>query len=271
MSEAPSTRELELVEAAAWADFYRSAGDQKARESGIRVREYRGMVITLAPSIDVLAFNRAIAAGRDDEIDEETLDTILATFRDAGLSRAFVQIAPELLTERVTSLLASRGLTIRNNWMKLWRGVEEMPVPATRFEVVEIGQERGGEFAAVVAAAFDWTGAAEGLIAAAVGRKSWRHYAALDEGRIVATAAMFVHGRCAWLDFAATLASARGKGAQSALFATRTRDAKASGCEAVIVETAQPGPDKPAPSYRNATRLGFEVAYERPNFLWTRD
>ena len=39
----------------------------------------------------------------------------------------------------------------------------------------------------------------------------------------------------------------------------------------MIVETSEPTDDDPAPSYRNMRRLGFRVAYRRPNYLRTID
>jgi hypothetical protein len=37
----------------------------------------------------------------------------------------------------------------------------------------------------------------------------------------------------------------------------------------VSVETAEDTVQRDAPSFRNMQRLGFEVAYARPNYLWT--
>jgi hypothetical protein len=54
---------------------------------------------------------------------------------------------------------------------------------------------------------------------------------------------------------------------QSALIVRRLVDAAGLGCTHAVVETAEPTADKPAPSYRNVTRLGFTLAYARPNFL----
>jgi hypothetical protein len=49
------------------------------------------------------------------------------------------------------------------------------------------------------------------------------------------------------------------------------RDAAGDGCRWVSVETAEQTPEREAPSFRNLTRLGFTVAYRRPNYLWLRE
>jgi hypothetical protein len=40
------------------------------------------------------------------------------------------------------------------------------------------------------------------------------------------------------------------------------------GCSLIVVETAEQTKDKPAPSFCNMRRFGFEVAYARPNYIF---
>jgi GNAT superfamily N-acetyltransferase len=103
--------------------------------------------------------------------------------------------------------------------------------------------------------------------ASTVGRPRWTHYLASLEGLPVGCAAMFVDGDTALFSFAGTLETHRGRGIQSALIARRMRDAAQLGCAWAVVETAEDRPEKPAPSYRNLRRLGFELLYLRPNWV----
>ena len=68
--------------------------------------------------------------------------------------------------------------------------------------------------------------------------------------------------------FAATLPDYRGLGAQSALIARRFQDAAEAGCKWMVVETAEDKPERPVASYRNLKRLGFELAYLCPNYIY---
>jgi GNAT superfamily N-acetyltransferase len=136
--------------------------------------------------------------------------------------------------------------------------------------VERIGSERAGTFASVVAKAFGFPPMLEPYAACVVGRPSWHHYLAYDGDHAIGCAAMFLPGEAAWFGFAATLEEARGQGAQSALIVRRLADAAREGCKWVSVETAEQTEDHEAPSYRNLMRLGFSVAYKRPNYLWTR-
>jgi hypothetical protein len=52
------------------------------------------------------------------------------------------------------------------------------------------------------------------------------------------------------------------------MLAARVREAAEQGCEVVTCETAEETTERPNPSFRNMRRMGFEVAYFRPNYLW---
>lgn len=47
-------------------------------------------------------------------------------------------------------------------------------------------------------------------------------------------------------------------------------DAARLGCKWVSAETAEETPERDVSSFRNVIRLGFSVAYRRPNCLWIR-
>jgi hypothetical protein len=59
------------------------------------------------------------------------------------------------------------------------------------------------------------------------------------------------------LGIGATLASHRGRGAQSALLARRTEPAIRDGCTLVTTETGVPHPGEPGPSYANINAPAF--------------
>ena len=73
--------------------------------------------------------------------------------------------------------------------------------------------------------------------------------------------------RIAWLGVAATLPEHRRKGGQGAILGARLRRARELGCEVVATETGTLEEGRPAASYRNGLRSGFEVAYVRENWI----
>lgn len=89
------------------------------------------------------------------------------------------------------------------------------------------------------------------------------HYLVELDGAPVATASLGVEGEVALLAGASTIPSARRRGAQAALLATRLADARRRGCTTAMM-VAQVG----SASQRNAEREGFRVAYTRTK--WRR-
>jgi GNAT superfamily N-acetyltransferase len=164
--------------------------------------------------------------------------------------------------------LEDRGFHHYNNWIKLYRDVTLLTPVRTDLAIREIGTEYGDAFGRIIVASFEWPDRLYPWVGATVGRPGWHHYMAFDGETPVATGAVYCRGEVGWIDFASTLSSHRGRGAQAALVEQRIRDAAALGCKWLIVETAEETPDKPAPSFRNMVRYGFKAAYARPNYLF---
>jgi hypothetical protein len=182
-----------------------------------------------------------------------------------------VPVAPIAADGTLKEALARRGIHHYNNWVRLMRTLDAIPSPAaTDLEIRKIDAHEADVFGRIVSTAFGHPAAVAPLVALTVGRPHWHHYLACDGDTPIAAAAMCVAGSAAWFGLAATDAAHRRRGAQQALIIRRLRDAADVGCTCVSIETAEDGVLKDAPSFRNLRRLGFAVAYTRPNYLWTR-
>lgn len=263
------TLNLELSEMAAWSDFYNAGSAQSTSECGLIAADIGGAVATAAARADVLALNRVIGIGLRDHATSEQLDELVKLYAQAGVSRFFVQVSPAAGPSGVDRFLTETGFSHHNNWVKLYRDTSPPPPVTTDLMVRQIGSAHADSFGRIVVECFNWPDAAQRWVAEAVGRPGWRHYLAFDGATPVATGALFKSGDQAWVDFAATLLDYRGRGAQAALMAQRIRDARELGCKMLVVETAEDTPQKGAPSFRNMLRLGFQVAYVRPNFIFS--
>ena len=140
----------------------------------------------------------------------------------------------------------------------------------TSLDVRRIDSAHADVFGRIVATAFDFPPAIAPLPSQAIGRPHWHHYLAFEGDTPIASGAMYVADGAAWFSFAATDAAYRKRGAQQALIVRRLHDAADAGCRWVSVETAEDTVTRDAPSFRNLRRLGFEVAYRRPNYLWVK-
>jgi GNAT superfamily N-acetyltransferase len=262
---------LERAELDAFTDLYRSASPNVIEAAGLAVSNVGDAVVLAASRIDVLALNRVLGFGLQAPVSDRLISDVLSNLAERGSPRFFIQVAPVNGYDRVNELLASRGIRHYNNWVRLSRAVSDIPADIpTDLDVRQIDRESAGIFGEIVAAAFGYPTSVAALPGQTVGRPGWRHYLAYADGTPIASAAMYVSGDAAWVGFAATEAAHRNRGAQRALVIRRLADAAALGCSHVSVETAEDGVVKDAPSFRNLRRLGFAIAYTRPNYLWVR-
>ena len=119
----------------------------------------------------------------------------------------------------------------------------------------------------IAATGFGMPAWAAAFFAGLPGREGWRCYVARVDGEPQACGAMLIDGGVAEFGIGATLEPARRRGCQLALLHRRIVDAAEAGCHTLFVETGERAEDRPAGSYRNILRAGFEEAYLCPN--WT--
>lgn len=260
--------DLERTELRVWSTFYRTAPSPAVVACGIGIQEFGPAAAMWMSKIDILACNRVLGLGLEGPPDHRVVEAIIATYERAMVPRFFIQLAPLVTLGPTLAAVTDQGLAHYNNWVRLVRDVAPPGPCPSRLRVEEIGRDRAPVFADIVCAGFGWSPDLALPIQAMVGTPGWKAYLAYQGDRPVASATLVVDGRIGWLGFAATLAEARGHGAQSSLIARRILDARAAGCELLAVETAEQTPTKEAPSYRNILRAGFEVGYVRPNYLY---
>lgn len=263
-------RRLESVEAGAWGSVYRAAREEDVATCGIQVSTVGTATVLTAAHVDVLAFNRTLGLGLDAPAHADDLDTIIERYEAADVPRFFVQVSPAAQPAALFDELQRRGFQHYNNWVKLYRDVAPPPDVTTDLRIERAGPALAAPFADLLAPAFDWPENVQPWLTRLVGRPGWRHYAAFDGDVPAAMGALYATGEYGYLGPAATHPDHRRRGAQSALIARRIRDARSLGCRYLVTETAEDRPDHPAPSYRNLRRLGFEVAYVRPNYLYAK-
>lgn len=263
---------LEGINLEAITEEYRTATPETVERCGVVVREMEAGRLLATTRVDILELNRLLGLGLDGVPSDVALEEMVQVFAEVGSPRYFVPVAPTDAGRDLGRRLEELGLRRYNNWMRLTREVGDLPEVAPSSVTVErIGPADGGVFGTILAQAFGFSPTIAPLATAVIGRPGWHHYLAYESDEPIATAAMYVAGPGAWLGFAATLASHRGRGAQTALVTRRLQEAAREGCRWVSVETAEETPERTVPSFRNLTRLGFSVAYRRPNYLWARE
>ena len=262
-------RSIASCEINAWQDMYYAAGKNISDKFGIKVFSVGSACVSIVKNIDILAYNRVIGLGLTEPATEQILDDIISKYKEAAIKRFFIQIHPEASPSDLKQWFQKRNIVHHNNWVKHYRGVENAPAIDTELDIREIqNKEEAEQFGYIITKSFEWPEEMKYWFANLSGRKCWKTYLAFKGADPVATASLYVKDDCGWLSFASTLPEYRGKGAQSALIARRIQDAAELGCKVLTVETAEDNEEKRSQSMQNIQKMGFEVAFIRPNFIW---
>jgi GNAT superfamily N-acetyltransferase len=257
---------LERIEVAACRSWIAAAPPAVARDLGVALLPVGSGIAVRASRVDVLSYNRVVGLGVGEPARSADLDDAIAFFRDAGVPRMMVNLAPTA-TPRLEEWLAERGFALHNHWIRLWRDTSVPVTAAPDPRVRPIGREHAMSFGRTDVEAYRHPEALSPLIATTVGLPGWRHWAAFEGEEAVAFGALFASGGTGWLGFGCTRAEHRGKGMQTAIIAARIRAATERGCRLLAVETADDTPEKPNSSTHNLVAMGFDVAYRRPNWV----
>ncbi len=262
-------RSIAACEVNAWQDMYNAAGTEISDKFGIKVFSIGSACTALVKNIDILGFNRVIGLGLFQTATEQMVDIIISKYKDAGINRFFIQIHPEAAPAQLKDWFEKRNIHHYNNWVKHYRSAENPPAVETDLEIREVSTSQEAQrFGDIITDSFEWPGEMSSWFTNLVGRKCWKTYLAFEAGDPVAAASLYIKDDCGWLSFASTLPNWRGKGAQTALIARRIQDAAELGCKVLTVETAEDNEQKRSQSLSNIQKMGFEVAFIRPNFLW---
>ena len=259
----------ERIERADWRDAYESASPEMTEAFGMRLARLGSADVLQMAKLDMLMFNRVVGLGVEEPATEELLDQAIALFHEASIPRFFLDVSPAARPIFLNDWIAERGLSLFNSWVKLTREVDPVPQAFTTTHIAEVGPDRAADFGRIVQVVFGLPARMADWAAALVGRKGRRQFMAFERGKPVGVAALYCEHEWAEFGYAAVLPEARGLGIQAALIATRIRAARESGCRWLSMETAEETLEKPSYSLRNARKMGFEVAYLRPNYLGT--
>jgi hypothetical protein len=269
-STLPAPERLERIEALTFADEYEAAPPEVVKAAGLGFEWIDGTLVAWASSVDVLMFNRAFCIGQSSPATRGTVESVAARFDRAGVPRSFLQLAPGAAPPELSAWLEPNGYAAYNRWAKFARPLIDLPPASNAVRIDRIGSDRAEDFGRVLGEAFNMPPVIRSWEAALVGRPRWRHYLAYVDDAPVGCAALFMDEDLVSFGQAGTLEHVRGRGIQGALITRRLADAAAAGCTHAVVETAEDKPEKPAPSFRNQLRHGFELCYFRPNYLRVR-
>ena len=259
---------LEQMEAIYWGKSY-----ERTPNLFPQVLVQEGSYAFALPPIDILAMNRTIGWGWSRENSEKELDRMIQFYHDQRCPRFFLQLSPLVpRRKQLTKLLRSKGFRLHNYWSKLWRPIAGyMPPVESFFDIRVISKEQAEQYAQTITQSFAWEDPRLiKFLASAVGKEGYSHYLLYYRGEIAAAGALHIQGPYASMAFAGTLPKFRSMGAQHLLISRRIQDASKFGAQYLFAETGVDRPEAPSQSFRNLQHFGFDLMYERENWLYEK-
>lgn len=259
---------LDAVERRFWRDIWESAPADAAAEHGIELRRFgpvQASIVTALPSIGML--NLILGATEPGAVSGGHLAAAVEWVASKGV-RPYVPVTPGLPgSDAAEAWLTANGFASGYAWMKFVRDVHPPRFPAPEgVEVVRLSGADEEPFGMIAANGFGLPTWGAAFFAGLPRNPDWRCYVARVDGVAQACGAMLVQAEVAEFGIGATLEGGRRRGCQLALLRRRILDAAEAGCRLLFVETGARAEDRPAGSYRNILRAGFEEAYLRPNW-----
>ena len=259
---------LEMSEAFAYQSSYVAAAASPGNPTGASTATMGGAVAWGLSVIDFGFFNRVVGLGTAGPATEDDVEAAARFFTDRGLTESVIHAAPGAQPAKLISWLNAHDYVEGARWVKVWRNLDDVPVPASALRIERIGAAQAKTFTAVCLTAFEMPLVVSDLVRAAIGSPGWVHYLGFDGATPVSTAAMHITDGVAWFGYGATLDDYRGRGWQTAMFLRRLADARDAGCRLAVTETGEETEKNPVNhSYRNMLRTGFQLAYARQNWV----
>ncbi len=260
---------LERSEAIYWGKLYEGCPGLKTAKMQIR-----GATALALPEIDLLAMNRVIGWGGTGKETAEDIMRMVAFYSQHECRRFFVQLSPLApRINRLRQLLQEHGFMYYNSWSKLWKPTASYnPSVSSFLKCKPIGLDQGATYGKIILESFNWSD--QRLIpflASAIGKPGYQHYLIYLEEKPIAAGAFHWYDQYGSMAFAATLPEYRGLGAQSLLIHARIKAAQRLGIHYLFSETAVHRPEKPSQSFQNLQKFGFDLAYERENWVFTHN
>jgi GNAT superfamily N-acetyltransferase len=267
----------ERSEAEALFDLETATPEPARGELGVAALRIGGG-IALSMRNDVTNYwSKTLALGFTEPITASLIGQACDFYREQGTPLSTFPLAPAALPADWQRIREKHALERGSSWSKLAARTDtvldrarERVHLAEPLRIEPIGPQHAHLWAGTTLDLFGMPRAALiDMLANCVGRDRWHAVGVWDGDRLVAVSVLYAGGDgVAQCSGAATLPGYRGQGAQTAMLAARARAAADAGCRWLVAETPTEESGDHSSSLRNTLRLGFEVQYERPDWIF---
>jgi hypothetical protein len=268
VEELSSPAALNLLERHTWLELWRAPSVEAVEGEGFESRFYGPLhahAIASAPQVPLL--NVVLGAAEPGAVEEGHLAEALEWTESLDLD-CRVLVRPDCEDSGAAEdQLNRRGYRRTAFLVRYLRDVSPPGFPEPPGIEVDEWTDPTEGFSEYFAEGFDLGFPEDHVFDCLPGRRPWRCYVAVDEHEEGAGAALTaMHFQVAQLAFAATKATARGRGVHMALLRRRILDAAAAGARLLFADAEEPldDPDGPSRATRNLLRAGFKQVSAQP-------
>ena len=258
----------ERLEVSVWQSALVASSDADRAPAGLACEQGPGGALAISASNMPSPFlNRIIGLGLTGPVDREWLAERLDCYAAAGQPYS-VSLCEEQAGD-LGDWLIERGLTPKTRLAKMARRTDDLPPLPDGPEIRDVGVEDADIFADVACRGFEMPKMMVGLFAPLPGLDGWRNLLTWVEGEPVGTGSIHLGQNVAWIGNGSVLPEHRRQGLHRHSMLHRMHRAADLGASWIMTETNRPEAGKIGPSFRNMQALGFDVVYERPNYIST--
>ncbi len=265
MNDPGLPRRLEGNEGRAYARLVEGAPAPLRAACDLRVERIAGAHVFVAGGgRETLLLNRVIGLGVEQPVTPSLLDELDRLYLRRGAPAYAFEVAPMAAPPELLDELRGRGFVPFKQTTMMWRGCADAPVAETSLTVRRVGTDHAAAFAALCGDVFGFGHPVPALLQASFGHPGTDHWLAFDgDAPVAAAMTVCFDDGSAWIGWACTLPSHRGRGAQSALAAAQLQGCSERGVRTVTLEAATGSRRRPSTSLRNYARMGWVAAYDR--------
>jgi len=260
-----ATHIVETSERNMWAQMMRHVSIEQAKTLGIELHDFgsaTGMVFRTMP---YWMMNRVIGLGLDEPIRRGLLEEINDYYTDRELPVG-ISLLPSDQSDETLAWLKELGFELQNVWAKMYRDNSPVSARLIDHEIVELTKKDTDQLGEVMCKGFGMPPFCEPVFAAHTEMPGNHVYGIRVGSELVAVGALTIFNDIGHLNSMTTLEEWRGRGFQGALFEHSISEGIKKGCKWFATETGLLK-DQVNHSFNNMVRSGFQMAYERPNFV----
>jgi GNAT superfamily N-acetyltransferase len=258
----------EQIEADTWESVWQAAPEELREKLGMSYERDGLAAVFRASKAPSWFFNRMMGFGLEGPAQREAVQSQIDRFL-AQATPFGACIVEEATPAELPRWLEENGLARTTTLARMVRSTENLPDSDSSVSIHQVGSDEARHFAETTARGFGLPDFCVNWFGRLCGREGWHLFLAYDASRPVASGALRVHGEIGWIGFGSTHPEYRGQGVHRAMMAHRMAHAADLGCTRLQTETNLAVGDEPTPSLNNMKRLGFEMAYSRPNYVFS--